>query len=329
MDGTELTGIEKRAARTRVHLHQATYVSGPIDLYTLFQRASSDLKYAVLDVGNWLRGRLFFQIIGTHESRLVVRELAHEHSDCLLTVEYQDLIDLVNAGADVLNVHVYCPGSPKMNVHFENGVPGSALDAEARLQQASTDAVFEPFRVRMQGGGRYAEACTETHGSVFNCTRLREQRDPVRGLLEAKLRMVEAITQYAARMHCVPGNTADAGKFNWEDQHTTPESLKSILRATEDHMGRTLHEEFKWAWEKNVQGTGYAKAPDDVLEGVALDAETAHTHGPFFYRDGASLADRPEFLSRAQLLAHSDAKRASETPDEHAARKCAKVTTGA
>lgn len=88
-------------------------------------------------------------------------------------------------------------------------------------------------------------------------------------------------------------------------------------------MGRTLHEDFKWTWEKNVQGTGRAKAPDDVLEGAALDAETAHAHGPFFYRDGAHMADRPEFLSRA------DAKRASETPDEHAGRKRARVTTGA
>ena len=323
MDGTVWTDIEEVAARTRVRLHQPTFVSGPIDLYKLFQLASSDLKYAVLHVGNWLRGRLFFQIIGTHESRLVVRELEHEHSECLLAVEYQDLIDLVNAGGDGLEVHVYSPGSPQIHVHFEHGVPGSALDAEARMQKASTGALFEPFRVRMQGGGRYAEARAETHGSVLNCTRLREQRDPVRGLLEAKLRLVEAITQYVARMHCVPGNTADAGEFNWEDQHTTPETLNSILRATEDHMGRTLHEEFKWAWEKNVQGTGHAKAPGDVLEEVGLDAETAHAHGPFFYRDGACLADRPEFLSRG------DAKRASETPDEHAGSKRAKVTAGA
>lgn len=322
MDGTVLTDIEKVAARTHVRLHGPMYVSGPIDLYALFQRASSDLKYAVLDVGNWLRGRLFFQIIGTRESRLVVRELAHEHSECLLTVEYQDLLDLVNAGYDVLKVHVYSPGSPQINVHFQHGLPGSALDAEARMRNADTEALFEPFRVRMQGGGRYAEARAETYGSVFNCTRLREQRDPVRALLEAKLRLVKAIAEYVATMHCVPGNTADAGEFKWQDQHTTPETLNSILRATEEHMGSTLHEEFKWAWEKNVLGTGHAKAPDDVLEGVGLDAESAHAHGPFFYRDGASLADRPEFLSRAE------AKRASETPDEHAGCKRAKVATG-
>lgn len=317
-----LTDIEKAAARTHVRLHERTYVSGPINLYDLFQRASSDLKFAVLDVGNWLPGRLFFQIIGTRESRLVVRELAHEHSECLLTVEYQDLIDLVNAGADVLKVQVYSPGSPQINVHFQYGVPGSALDAEARMQNASTEASFEPFRVRMQGGRRYAEACAETHGSLFNCTRLREQRDPVRALLEAKLRVVKAIAEYVVEMHCVPGKTEDAAEFNWQDQHTTPETLQSILRATEEHMGRTLHEEFKWAWERNVQGTEHAKAPDDVLEGVALNAETVHAHGPFFYRDGASLADRPEFLSRADL------KRPSETPDQHDARKRAKVTSG-
>lgn len=323
MDGTELTDIEKAAARTPVRLHRPMYVSGPIDLYDLFQRASSDLKFAVLDIGNWLPGRLFFQIIGTRESRLVVRELAHEYSECLLTVEYQDLIDLVNAGADVLKVQVYSPGSPQINVHFQYGVPGSALDAEARMQNASTEASFEPFRVRMQGGGRYAEACAETHGSLFNCTRLREQRDPVRALLEAKLRVVKAIAEYAAVMHCVPGNTEDAAEFKWQDQHTTPETLKSILHATEEYMGRKLHEEFKWAWERNVQGTVHAKATEDVLQEVALNAESAHAHGPFFHCDGASLVDGSEFLSRA------DVKRASETPDQHDDRKRAKVTSDA
>lgn len=319
--------LKEVAARVNVRLHDAMYVSGRISVLDLFKRATDDLKGSLLHLYSWLRCNVFFQVLDTFDNFLVVRELSHEHSKIFLLVGYQDLMDLQLASHNGLDIHVYAPGSPEINVHFQHGLPGDVSDVQARIEHARNEGIFVPFQHRMRALWMYADACEETHGSFANCTQSCEQRDPTRALLIAKLQLEHAIMNYVGKAHCVPGNTAAAAEFNWQDQHTQPETLQSILSATEKKMGFVLQEEFKWAFEKNASMPPSCKDGDSVLERVGFDAKTAIAHGPMFLRDGVSLPDRVQMISRQELVAAGNGdKRACESADEHAGGKRAKHT---
>ena len=109
----------------------------------------------------------------------------------------KEIVELVECGSEDLTIHAYAPSWVHEMALFPRGVPflEKLFECKTMIRTARENNELLQWSVRARGEGPYAKARGQKHGSIANCTDLRQEHNPVFRLLQKLLQLKQSIKE--------------------------------------------------------------------------------------------------------------------------------------